>query len=77
MILHAVVIRPLTSHPYETGTEHAWCSPDLAHQVPCSRRRWVWGFMTPRAAASPLIPHRSTRRSGTMHWILIGSRCLP
>ena len=28
MILHAVVPTPLTSHPYNTGAEHAGFSPD-------------------------------------------------
>ena len=28
MILHAVVTTPLTSHPYNTGAEHAGFSPD-------------------------------------------------
>ncbi|CAM9676764.1 unnamed protein product, partial [Sphacelaria rigidula] len=30
MIMHATVIKPLTSHPYKAGTEHAGFSPDQA-----------------------------------------------
>lgn len=30
MILHAEVMRPLTSHPYRTGKEHAGIPPDQA-----------------------------------------------
>ena len=30
IILHAIVIWPLTSHPYKAGTEHAGFSPDRA-----------------------------------------------
>ncbi|CAM9233565.1 unnamed protein product [Sphacelaria rigidula] len=28
--MHAIVIRPLTSHPYKTRMEHAGFSPDQA-----------------------------------------------
>ncbi|CAM9334358.1 unnamed protein product [Sphacelaria rigidula] len=30
MIMHDIVMRPLTSHPYKAGTEHAGFSPDQA-----------------------------------------------
>ena len=30
MIMHTIVMRPLTSHPYKAGTEHAGFSPDQA-----------------------------------------------
>ena len=35
ILVHAVVVRPLTSHPYKAGTEHAGFSPDQAriHQA--------------------------------------------
>ena len=40
MIMHAIVIRPLTSHPYKAGTEHAGFSPDT--QSPSAKRRGVF-----------------------------------
>ena len=44
MIMHAIVIRPLTSHPYKAGTEHAGFSPDQARtQSPSAKRRGVFG----------------------------------
>ena len=44
MIMHAIVIRPLTSHPYKAGTEHAGFSPDQARtQSPSAKRRSVFG----------------------------------
>ena len=44
MIMHAIVNRPLTSHPYKAGTEHAGFSPDQARtQSPSAKRRSVFG----------------------------------
>ena len=44
MIMHAIVIRPLTSHPSKAGTEHAGFSPDQARtQSPSAKRRGVFG----------------------------------
>ncbi|CAM9924271.1 unnamed protein product [Sphacelaria rigidula] len=37
MIMHAIVIRPLTSRPYKTGAEHAGFSPDQA-RTPTTER---------------------------------------
>lgn len=45
MIVHAVVVRLLNSHPFKVGTEHAGLRPDLAHNhqarscVMCSASR--------------------------------------
>ena len=44
IILHAIVIRPLTSHTYKVGTEHAGVSPDQArNQSRSAKRRGVFG----------------------------------
>ncbi|CAM9721230.1 unnamed protein product [Sphacelaria rigidula] len=40
MILRAIVIRPLASHPYKAWTEHAGFSPNQArNQSPSAKRR--------------------------------------
>ena len=53
IILHATVIRPLTSHPYIAGMEHAGFSPDQdrgkvartrEHRSLLGRTPRVWGF---------------------------------
>ena len=44
MIMHDIVVRPLTSHPYKAGTGHAGFSPDQARtQSPSAKRRGVFG----------------------------------
>ncbi|CAM9217821.1 unnamed protein product [Sphacelaria rigidula] len=44
MVSHVVVIKPLTSHPYEAGTEHPGSSPDQARdQTPTAKRPDVFG----------------------------------
>ena len=44
VIMHAIVVRPLTSHPYKAGTEHARFLPDKArNQLPSAKRRDVLG----------------------------------
>ncbi|CAM9969712.1 unnamed protein product [Sphacelaria rigidula] len=43
-ILHAVVVRALTSYPYKAGTEHARVSSDHAgSQSPSAKCRDVFG----------------------------------
>ncbi|CAN0585907.1 unnamed protein product, partial [Ectocarpus sp. 12 AP-2014] len=41
--VHAVVGRPLTSHPYKVGIEHAGFSPDQTSASPSAKRRKVFG----------------------------------
>ena len=49
MVMHAVVIRPLTSHPYKARTEHAGISPDQARtQLPSAKRRGVFDALHER-----------------------------
>ena len=44
MVMHAIVIGPLTSHPYKAGTEHVGVSLDQARtQSPSAGRRGVLG----------------------------------
>ncbi|CAM9931646.1 unnamed protein product [Sphacelaria rigidula] len=44
MILHAVVVLPLTSHPFKAGTEHAGFSSDQARdQSPSANDCDVFG----------------------------------
>ncbi|CAN0067869.1 unnamed protein product, partial [Ectocarpus sp. 8 AP-2014] len=39
IVVHAVVVRPLASHLYKAGTEHAGFSPDQALTSPSAKRR--------------------------------------
>ncbi|CAM9928749.1 unnamed protein product [Ectocarpus sp. 6 AP-2014] len=52
IVVHAVAVRPLTSHPYKAGTEHAGFSPDQALTSPSAKRREVFGESHEGLAAS-------------------------
>ena len=52
IFVHAVVVRPLTSHPYKAGTEHAGFSPDQALTSPSAKRSEVFGESHAGRAAS-------------------------
>ena len=52
IVVHAVVVRPLTSHPYKAGTEHAGFSPDQALTSPSAKRREIFGESHEGCAAS-------------------------
>ena len=43
MTLRALAKRPLTSHPYQAGTEHTEFSPDQAHNHASAKRRDAFG----------------------------------
>ena len=43
IVVHAIVVRSLTSRPYKAGTGHAGFSPDQALISPSAKRREVFG----------------------------------